>query len=113
MFRLKSVLGHVDGVVRMLEREEYCIDVIKQVAAIEVALKKVSAVLLQNHLDTCVTVAVNEKSPVVRSRVVRELLEIFQTEKLASGLFERSSLNQTKQLKGKSHGKRPSLQYAG
>ena len=53
LFRLKSVSGHVDGVIRMLEREEYCIDVIKQVAAIEVALKKVSAVLLQNHLDTC------------------------------------------------------------
>lgn len=113
LFRLKSVLGHVDGVVRMLEREEYCIDVIKQVAAVELALKKVSAVLLQNHLDTCVTVAINEKSPAVRSRVVRELLEIFQTEKLASGLFERSSLNQTEKLKGYSHGKRSSLQHAG
>ena len=113
LFRLKSVLGHVDGVIRMLEREEYCIDVIKQVAAVEVALKKVSTVLLQNHLDTCVTVAVNEKSPAVRRRVVRELLEIFQTEKLASGLLERSSLNQTKKLKGYSHGKRSSLQHAG
>jgi len=113
LFRLKSVLGHVDGVIRMLEREEYCIDVIKQVAAIEVALKKVSAVLLQNHLDTCVTVAVNEKSPAVRRRVVRELLEIFQTEKLAAGLLERSPLNQTKKLKGYSHGKRSSLQHAG
>ena len=90
LFRLKSVLGHVDGVIRMLEREEYCIDVIKQVAAIEVALKKVSAVLLQNHLDTCVAVAVNEKSPAVRSRVVRELLEIFQTQKLASDFLKSS-----------------------
>ena len=77
LFRLKSVSGHVDGVIRMLEREEYCIDVIKQVAAIETALKRVSAVLLQNHLDRCVTVAVNKKNPAVRSRVVRELLEIF------------------------------------
>ena len=113
LFRLKSVLGHVDGVVRMLEREEYCIDVIKQVAAIEVALNRVSAILLQNHLDTCVTVAVNEKSPAVRSRVVRELLEIFQSKKLASGLLERSSLDKSKTLKGHSHGKRSSLQNAG
>ena len=88
LFRLKSVSGHVDGVIRMLEREEYCIDIIKQVAAIELALKKVSAVLLENHLDTCVTAAVNEKSPQVRSRVVRELLEIFQA---ASRISHRSS----------------------
>jgi DNA-binding FrmR family transcriptional regulator len=113
LFRLKSILGHVHGVIRMLEREEYCIDVIKQVAAIEVALKKVNAVLLQNHLDTCVTVAVNEKIPAVRSRVVRELLEIFQTESRVSGLFNRSSLNKNRKLKGKAYGKRSGLQHAG
>jgi len=67
--------------MRMLEREEYCIDVIKQMAAIEVALKKVSAVRLRNHLDTCVAVAVNKRSPAVRRRVVRELLEIFHADK--------------------------------
>jgi DNA-binding FrmR family transcriptional regulator len=103
LFRLKSVLGHVDGVIRMLEREEYCIDVIKQVAAIEVALKKVSAVLLQNHLDTCVTVAVSERSPAVRSRVVRELLEIFETQKLASDFLKRSH-TKTKTMGGENHG---------
>ena len=112
LFRLKSVLGHVDGVIRMLEREEYCIDVIKQVAAIEVALKKVSAVLLQNHLDTCVTVAVNEKSPAVRSRVVKELLEIFQNQNLASD-FLKSSAERPKTRRGENHGKRSSVQHAG
>ncbi len=113
MFRLKSVSGHVDGVIRMLEREEYCIDVIKQVAAIETALKKISAVLLQNHLDTCVTAAVNEKSASVRSRVVKELLEIFQTEGRSRGHLTRISLNNSKKLKGKTHGKRSSVQHAG
>ena len=111
LFRLKSVLGHVDGVMRMLEREEYCIDVIKQVAAIELALKKVSAILLQNHLDTCVAVAMNEKSPAVRSRVVRELLEIFQANKRASRTFNISSIN--KKSKGKTNGKRSGLRHAG
>lgn len=112
LFRLKSVSGHVDGVIRMLEREEYCIDIIKQVAAIELALKKVSAVLLQNHLDTCVAVAIKEKSPAVRTRVVRELLEIFQTNNRAWGAFNKASLNKNRRLKGKSHGKRSSLQHA-
>jgi DNA-binding FrmR family transcriptional regulator len=112
LFRLKSVLGHVDGVIRMLDREEYCIDIIKQVAAIEVALKKVSAVLLQNHLDTCVTVAVNEKSPEIRSRVVRELLEIFQAENQVSRISDRSSSKKSKKLRRRIYGKRSSLQHA-
>lgn len=113
LFRLKSVLGHVDGVIRMLEREEYCIDIIKQVAAIEMALKKVSAVLLENHLDTCVTVAVNEKSPQVRSRVVRELLEIFQAERQASRISDLSSSKRSRKLRRRIYGKRSSLQHAG
>ena len=113
LFRLKSVLGHVNGVIRMLERDEYCIDVIKQVAAIEVALKKVSAVLLQNHLDTCVTAAVNEKSTQVRRRVVRELLEIFQAERQAPSVSDRSSSKGSRKLTGRIYGKRSSLQHAG
>jgi DNA-binding FrmR family transcriptional regulator len=113
LFRLKSVLGHVDGVIRMLEREEYCIDIIKQVAAIEVALKKVSAVLLENHLDTCVTAAVNEKNPQIRRRVVRELLEIFHAEKQATSISDRSSSKKSRKLTGRIYGKRSSLQHAG
>ena len=113
LFRLKSVLGHLNGVIRMLEREEYCIDIIKQVAAIEVALKKVSAVLLQNHLDTCVTAAVNEKSTKVRRRVVRELLEIFHAEKQAPSISDRSLSKRSRKLTGRIYGKRSSLQDAG
>lgn len=113
LFRLKSVLGHVEGVIRMLEREEYCIDVIKQVAAIEVALKKVGAILLQNHLDSCVAVAIKEKSPAVRSRVVRELLEIFQENKRGSQPVHISSTNRNRKSKGKNNGKRSSLRHAG
>lgn len=85
LFRLKSVLGHLEGVVRMLEHEDYCIDIIQQVGAIEVALKKVSTLLLENHLDTCVTMAIEGKDPAVRRRVVRELLEIFQANKRPHG----------------------------
>lgn len=81
LFRLKSVSGHLDGVVKMLEREDYCIDIIKQIAAIEVALKKVSSLLLENHLDTCVSIAIEGRGPSLRRRVVRELLEIYRTER--------------------------------
>jgi DNA-binding FrmR family transcriptional regulator len=81
LFRLRSVAGHLDGVIKMLEREDYCIDIIKQITAIEVALGKVNTLLLENHLDTCVTTAIEEKDPSIRRRVVKELLEIYRTER--------------------------------
>lgn len=49
--RLASVRGHVDGIIRMLEREDvYCVDVLKQVKAVEGALAKVGDGVLRSHL---------------------------------------------------------------
>jgi CsoR family transcriptional regulator, copper-sensing transcriptional repressor len=58
LLRLKTVRGHLDGVLAMVEREDYCPDLMKQVAAIQASLEKVNRVLLQNHLETCVTEAI-------------------------------------------------------
>ncbi len=49
--RLLSIRGHVEGVLKMLEKEDvYCVDVLKQVRAVEGALTKVGDVVLQSHL---------------------------------------------------------------
>ena len=56
--RLKTVRGHIDGVIGMVEAEAYCPDVMKQVAALQASLEKVNRVLLRNHLETCVTEAI-------------------------------------------------------
>jgi DNA-binding FrmR family transcriptional regulator len=58
LLRLKTVRGHLDGVIAMVEREDYCPDLMKQVAALQASLEKVNRVLLQNHLETCVTEAI-------------------------------------------------------
>lgn len=52
--RLKSVRGHLDGIVKMVEDDTYCVQVIKQVAAVRGALDRVSRLELQNHLEHCV-----------------------------------------------------------
>ena len=49
--RLKSVAGHINGIVRMLEEDRYCIDVIKQIQATQTALSRVSESILDAHLD--------------------------------------------------------------
>jgi len=58
LLRLKTVRGHLDGVIGMVEQEVYCPDLMKQVAALQASLEKVNRVLLQNHLETCVTEAI-------------------------------------------------------
>ena len=58
LLRLKTVRGHLDGIVRMVEAEAYCPEVMKQVAAAQASLERVNRILLQNHLETCVTQAI-------------------------------------------------------
>lgn len=57
--RLKGVRGHVEGVLRMLEDPEvYCVDVLKQISAVQGALRKVSDAVLRAHMrDHVVTAA--------------------------------------------------------
>src|SRR5215472_8268278 len=56
--RLKTVRGHLDAVIRLVEAEAYCPDLMKQVAAVQASLERVNRILLQNHLETCVTEAI-------------------------------------------------------
>ena len=46
--RLKTIEGHLRGVIRMVEEDAYCIDVIRQIQAVEAALNKVSSRSLQS-----------------------------------------------------------------
>jgi DNA-binding FrmR family transcriptional regulator len=70
--RLKTVRGHLDSVIAMVDEERYCPDIMKQVSALQGSLERVNRVLLQNHLETCVTHAVNEGRT---AEIVDELLE--------------------------------------
>ena len=76
--RLKSVAGHINGIVRMLEDDRYCIDVIKQIQATQSALSRVSEQILDSHLRTCVTTAIQGEDPDERERVLNEVIGVFQ-----------------------------------
>lgn len=56
--RLKTVRGHLDGIVRMLESDAYCVDVMKQISAVQSSLERANRVMLHNHLETCFSTAV-------------------------------------------------------
>jgi CsoR family transcriptional regulator, copper-sensing transcriptional repressor len=70
--RLKTVRGHLEGVIGMVEDERYCPEVMKQVSALQASLERVNRILLQNHLETCVTHAVAEGRG---AEIVDELME--------------------------------------
>lgn len=70
--RLKTIRGHLDGVIGMVEDERYCPDVMKQVSALQGSLEKVNRILLQNHVETCVMHAVEEGRS---GQIVDELME--------------------------------------
>jgi DNA-binding FrmR family transcriptional regulator len=76
--RLKTIEGHLRGVIRMVEEDSYCIDVIRQIQAVESALNKVSTQILSNHLDSCVTTAIQGNNPKERERVLKEIIEVFE-----------------------------------
>jgi len=77
--RLKTIEGHVRGIQRMVEEEAYCVDIIKQTQAIQRALDKFNNIVLERHLDGCVTTAIRGDSSDERERVIRELLQVFET----------------------------------
>ena len=77
--RLKTTEGHLRGIQRMLEQDVYCIDVIRQIQAVQAALDKISVSILNQHLNTCVITAVRGENPQERERVLKEIAEVFET----------------------------------
>ncbi|RQV98993.1 transcriptional regulator [bacterium] len=78
LMRLRNVEGHIRGIGRMVEEGAYCIDVIRQIQAAQAALSKISAGILDDHLNSCVITAVSGDDPAERERVLKEILEIFE-----------------------------------
>ncbi len=75
--RLKTVEGHIRGIQKMLEEDKYCIDIIRQIQAVQGALNKISAQILDGHLNSCVLSAIQDKDPTERQRVLNEITEVF------------------------------------
>lgn len=74
--RLKRIEGQVAGIRRMVEEERYCVDVMTQVSAVVSALRGVEDLVMQSHLHTCVTDAIQGDDPVEKSQKIDELLSV-------------------------------------
>lgn len=57
---LKTARGQIDGILKMVDDERYCIDISKQIFAVQSLLKKANMKILKDHLNSCVLSAVQE-----------------------------------------------------
>jgi len=67
--RLRRVEGQVRGLQRMVEQEQYCIDILTQVSAVTKALQSVALGLLDEHLSHCVVRAAAEGGPEAETKI--------------------------------------------
>jgi len=76
--RLASVAGHVKGIERMVNEDAYCIDLIRQVQAVQAALNKINALILDDHLRHCVATAIRGDDLVEREKMLTEVTAVFE-----------------------------------
>jgi CsoR family transcriptional regulator, copper-sensing transcriptional repressor len=55
--RLSRIEGQVRGITRMIERDEYCVDILQQTAALRAAVDAVSVLILEDHVQGCIRTA--------------------------------------------------------
>jgi len=70
--RLRTASGHLAAVERMVEQDQYCIDILKQISAVQASLSKVAYALSDAHMQHCVRQAIAEGQG---EQKVEELLE--------------------------------------
>ncbi len=76
--RLKIIKGQIDGLQNMIEREEYCMDILTQSLAIQRSLASLNKLVLENHLRTHVTEMLGSADPEMQTKAVQELLGLYE-----------------------------------
>ena len=59
--RMKKIEGQAKGIQRMIEEDRYCIDIVQQLTALSAAIDEVSLLILESHIEGCVTDAIREQ----------------------------------------------------
>jgi len=71
--RLRRIEGQVSGIERMIERREYCVDILQQTAALRAAVDSVALLILEDHVQGCVKTAAEQGDA---DRYIEEVLDV-------------------------------------
>ncbi len=75
LHRLKITQGHMKKVLEMVESDVYCVDILHQSHAIQKALKEIDAIILENHLKSCVTDSIRDGKS---DEAIAEIMNVFK-----------------------------------
>ena len=75
LHRFKIASGHLKKVLKMVEDQDYCIDIIHQSQAVQKALREADNLMLENHLKTCASDAIKEGR---QEEAVKEVMNVFK-----------------------------------
>ncbi|GCE45382.1 DNA-binding FrmR family transcriptional regulator [Thermosporothrix hazakensis] len=73
--RLRRIEGQVRGIQRMVDEDQYCIDILTQIAGAQSALNQVALKLIERHMNHCVTEAIQEGKG---EEKIKEIIQILQ-----------------------------------
>jgi DNA-binding FrmR family transcriptional regulator len=74
--KLKRIEGRIKGLVKMLEDDRYCIDVMMQISSTHEALRVVGKGVIQNYLEICATEGINSKDTEKQQEIYGELMDV-------------------------------------
>jgi CsoR family transcriptional regulator, copper-sensing transcriptional repressor len=72
--RLNYIEGHIGGIRKMVEQDKYCVDILRQTYAVRKAIEKLEALILEQHLHTCVPEGIREGK---EEAVIAELVQLY------------------------------------
>ncbi len=72
--RLARIEGHIRGISKMVDSERECSEILLQIVATQAALKKVSKILLEDHIDTCILDAIKSNDYMMQLDELKEAL---------------------------------------
>jgi DNA-binding FrmR family transcriptional regulator len=75
LHRLKISKGHLNKVISMIDNDEYCIDIVHQLLAVQSSLKKIDSIILENHLKTCVLESIKKGES---KKVIDEVMKVIE-----------------------------------
>lgn len=75
--RLKTIRGHLNHIIKAVEDEKYCIDILQQSSAVQSALRSIDGVILKGHLEEHVSHAMQNKGK-DQEKSIQEIVDIFQ-----------------------------------
>jgi DNA-binding FrmR family transcriptional regulator len=72
--RMNYIEGHLSGVRKMIENDEYCVDILRQTHAVRKSIEKLEAIILEGHLHGCVPEGIREGR---EEKVIEELIQLY------------------------------------